>query len=80
MATFHISDPEAVDDLSSLLARVRRGEEIVFKDGDDTVAVMHAPLPARRTIEECLALLPPYSPAVDDEFAKDSTVRRGIDP
>jgi antitoxin (DNA-binding transcriptional repressor) of toxin-antitoxin stability system len=71
MATVQLSDPGAIDDLSSLLARVRRGEEIVFKDGDATVAVMHAPLPPRRTIEECMALLPPDSPPVDDDFAKD---------
>ena len=36
------------------------------------VAVIHAPVPARRTISECIAHLPEDSKAVmDDDFAKD---------
>jgi antitoxin (DNA-binding transcriptional repressor) of toxin-antitoxin stability system len=71
MATIHMSDLAEARDISSLLARVRQGEEIVFKDGESTVAVLHAPLRPGRTIEECMALLPANSPPVDDDFAKD---------
>jgi antitoxin (DNA-binding transcriptional repressor) of toxin-antitoxin stability system len=71
MATIHLSDLEETREISSLLARVRRGEEIVFKDGDATVAVLHSPLPPERTIEQCIALLPADSPPIDEDFAKD---------
>src|SRR5205823_10323780 len=39
-----------------LLARVRSGAEIVIEHDAEPVAILHAP--ARRTISECLALLP----------------------
>jgi hypothetical protein len=50
-----------------------QGEEIVFKDGDRAVAVMHAPLPPRRSIDESIALLPENSSGVmDKDFASDA--------
>ncbi len=34
-----------------------------IEDGPSTVAVLHMPSPPRRSIEECIALLPEDSPA-----------------
>jgi hypothetical protein len=51
---------------------VRAGAEVVIEDGSLTVAVLHTPAPPRRSIEECLALLPENSAAtVDEDFARD---------
>ena len=58
MATIHISATEAARDVAGLLARVRAGAEVVIEDGPLTVAVLHTPAPPRRSIEECIALLP----------------------
>ncbi len=67
-----ISEAEAVRDFAGLLARVRAGVEVVIEVDARPVAVVHAPAPARRSIEECIALLPQESPAViDEEFARD---------
>lgn len=72
MATIHISEAEAARDFAGLLARVRAGAEIVIESGTQPVAVIHMPDPPRRSIEECIALLPEDSPAViDEEFARD---------
>ncbi|MBT9330500.1 hypothetical protein [Paracidobacterium acidisoli] len=72
MATIHISATEAARDFAGLLARVRAGAEVVIEDGSLTVAVLHTPSPPRRSIEECIALLPEDSPAmVDEDFARD---------
>ena len=68
----HISEAEAASDFAGLLARVRAGAEVVIESGKLPVAVIHAPLPLRRTISECIALLPEDSTAVmDADFAKD---------
>ena len=68
----HISEAEAASDFASVLARVRAGAEIVIESGKLPVAVIHAPVPPRRSISECIALLPEDSTAVmDAEFAKD---------
>jgi antitoxin (DNA-binding transcriptional repressor) of toxin-antitoxin stability system len=72
MATIHISATEAARDFAGLLARVRAGAEVVIEDGPLTVAVLHTPAPPRRSIEECIALLPEDSPAtIDEDFARD---------
>ena len=72
MATIHISVADAARDFDELLAHVRAGAEVHIEDGSTTVAVLHTPVPARRSIEECIALLPEDSPAVIDEsFARD---------
>jgi antitoxin (DNA-binding transcriptional repressor) of toxin-antitoxin stability system len=72
MATFHISEADAARDFAGLMARVRAGAEVVIESGASPIAVLRASTPPRRTIEECLALLPEGSPAVMDEsFAKD---------
>jgi antitoxin (DNA-binding transcriptional repressor) of toxin-antitoxin stability system len=72
MAVIHISEAEAARDFAGLLARVRAGAEVVIEDGSLTVAVLHTPAPPRRSIEECIALLPEDSPAtIDEDFARD---------
>ena len=68
----HISDAEAASDFASLLDRVRAGAEIVIEHDARPVAVLHAAEPLRRTISECIALLPEDSTAtIDPDFAKD---------
>src|SRR5271157_1369157 len=68
----HITEAEAADDFAGLLARVRAGAEIVIESGKLPVAVIHAPVPPRRSISECIALLPEDSTAtIDADFAKD---------
>jgi antitoxin (DNA-binding transcriptional repressor) of toxin-antitoxin stability system len=72
MATIHISAAEAARDFSSLLARVRAGVEVIIEDGALPVAVVRTLAPQRRSIEECIALLPEDSPAtIDEDFARD---------
>ena len=68
----HISDAEAARNFSLLLARVRAGAEIVIEHEKLPVAVLRAPAPTRRTISECIALLPEDSRAtIDEAFVKD---------
>jgi antitoxin (DNA-binding transcriptional repressor) of toxin-antitoxin stability system len=68
----HISEAEAARDFAGLLARVRAGAEVVIESGKLPVAVIHAPVPPRRSISECIALLPEDSTAtIDSDFAKD---------
>ena len=72
MATYRISETDAARDLSSLLDRVRAGAEVVIEAENQPIAVMVQPAPPRRSIEECIALLPPDSPAlIDSGFAAD---------
>ena len=70
----HISETEAASDFASVLARVRAGAEVVIESagGKLPVAVIHSPVPPRRSISECIALLPEDSTAVmDADFAKN---------
>ena len=69
----HISEAEAVTtDVATLLARVRAGVEVVIENGARPIAVIHRAEPVRRTISECIALLPEDSTAtIDRDFAKD---------
>jgi antitoxin (DNA-binding transcriptional repressor) of toxin-antitoxin stability system len=72
MVTIHISVGEAARDFASVLAHVRAGAEVVIENGSEPVAVMHTPVPPRRSIEECIALLPEDSTAtIDEDFARD---------
>ncbi len=71
-ATIHISETEAARDFAGLLARLRTGTEIVIENGDSPLAMLRAAHPPRRSIEECIALLPENSPAVlDENFVRD---------
>jgi antitoxin (DNA-binding transcriptional repressor) of toxin-antitoxin stability system len=67
MATIHISAAEAARDFTALLAQVRAGAEVIIEDGPLAVAVLRTPAPPRRSIEECIALLPVDSVATIDE-------------
>jgi antitoxin (DNA-binding transcriptional repressor) of toxin-antitoxin stability system len=72
MATIHISEADAVRDFAGLLAHVRLGAEIVIESGAYPPAVLRAAAPPRRSIEECIALLPTDSTAtIDEDFASD---------
>jgi antitoxin (DNA-binding transcriptional repressor) of toxin-antitoxin stability system len=69
---FHISESEAASDFASLLSRVRAGAEVIIERNKMPVAVLRAPMPTRRTLSECLALLPEASTAtIDPDFAED---------
>ena len=68
----HISVAEAASDFAALMARVRAGAKVIIENGARPVAVLHAAEPVRRTISECIALLPEDSTAtIDPDFAKD---------
>jgi antitoxin (DNA-binding transcriptional repressor) of toxin-antitoxin stability system len=67
-----ISEAEAASDFASLLARVRAGAEIVIETDARPVAVLRSVEPVRRTISECVALLPEDSAAtIDADFVKN---------
>jgi antitoxin (DNA-binding transcriptional repressor) of toxin-antitoxin stability system len=72
MTTIRVSEAEAARDFAGLLARVRTGVEIVIESEAAPVAVLRMAVPPRRSIEECIALLPEESPAtIDEDFARD---------
>ncbi len=77
MATIHISEADAARDFAGLIARVRAGAEIVIENGTLPVAVMHTPVPPRRSISECIALASKHeeetgqAPVLDPDFAAD---------
>lgn len=67
-----VSEAEAAKEFATLLARVRAGAEVIIENDATPVAVVHPPEPMRRTISECIALLPEDSPAtIDADFAED---------
>jgi antitoxin (DNA-binding transcriptional repressor) of toxin-antitoxin stability system len=72
MAVIHISEADAARDFAGLLARVRAGAEVVIESDTAPVVILRAPAPSRRSIEECIALLPDDSTAtIDEDFARD---------
>jgi len=73
MAVIHIPEEEAARDLSSLLARVAEGDEIVIEGPHHSARLVFEESPKARSgteILKILARLPRRSP-VDDEFAHD---------
>ena len=67
-----MSEAEAASDFASLMARVRSGAEVVIEDKARPIAVVRPAEPVRRTISECIALLPEDSTAtIDPDFARD---------
>jgi len=72
-----MSAAEAARDFPALMARVRAGAEVVIEDGTLPVAVIHAPVPPRRAISECIALAKKHeeetgeAPVLDSDFATD---------
>lgn len=72
-----VSEAEAANEFPKLVNRARAGVEILIGDAEHPVVVLHAAEPTRRTISECIAMLPADSTAtIDDDFAKD--VEAGI--
>jgi antitoxin (DNA-binding transcriptional repressor) of toxin-antitoxin stability system len=83
----HISEKEAAaTDVATLLAHVCAGVEIVIEKDKRPVAVLRSAEPVRRTISECVALLPEDSiNTVDADFSKDveaavASHREPLDP
>jgi antitoxin (DNA-binding transcriptional repressor) of toxin-antitoxin stability system len=72
-----ISELEAASDFASLMTRVRAGAEVVIETGGRPVAVLHAAVPVRRSISDCIALAKVHeeetgrAPVLDADFAKD---------
>jgi antitoxin (DNA-binding transcriptional repressor) of toxin-antitoxin stability system len=72
MAAIHILEADAVRNFASLLAHVCAGAEVVIESDVAPIAVLRTPAPPRRSIEECIALLPEDSTAtIDEDFARD---------
>jgi antitoxin (DNA-binding transcriptional repressor) of toxin-antitoxin stability system len=72
MEPLHISEADAVRDLAAILRRVQAGAEVVIERDAQPFAVVRAVAPPRRTISECIALMPAESTAtIDPDFAKD---------
>ena len=73
----YISEIEAASNFAALLARVRAGAEVVIEHDKLPVAVIHAPIPPRRTVSECIALAKAHEeetgevPIMDADFAAD---------
>lgn len=68
----HISELEAQNNFAALLDRVRAGIDVIIEHNKQPVALVSAPVPTRRTIADCIALLPQDSTAtIDADFAKD---------
>ena len=68
----HISEAEAASDFASLMTRVSAGAEIVIEKDKRPIAILHPAEPLKRTISECIALLPEDSTAtIDADFPKD---------
>ena len=68
----HVTEAEAARDFADLLAQVRAGAEVVIEKDARPVAIVYPAEPPRRTISECLDLLPENSDAtMDAEFADD---------
>jgi antitoxin (DNA-binding transcriptional repressor) of toxin-antitoxin stability system len=76
----------AATTVARLLDRVRAGAEIVIEDDARPVAILHSAEPLRRTISECIALLPEDSLAtIDPGFSEDveaaiASHREPLDP
>jgi len=69
----YLSEAEAAaSNITALLARVRAGTEIVIENEKRPIAIFRAVEPVRRTIFECIALLPEDSTAtIDPDFSRD---------
>lgn len=72
MEPLRISEADVVRDLAAILQRVQAGAEVVIERDEQPLAVIRAAAPPRRTISECIALMPAESTAtIDSDFAKD---------
>lgn len=72
MEPLRISEGDLARDVRSILKRVETGGEVIIERDAQPVAVIRRVEPVRRTISECIALMPADSTAtIDPEFAKD---------
>jgi len=72
MDAIHITETDLAKDLRSILQRVETGAEVIVQRGAQAVAVIRPVEPQRRSISECIALMPVESDAtIDPDFAKD---------
>jgi len=73
MGTIRITEAEAIRDIAGLLARAYKGEEIVIEgDKASATVVLRSTVIPRRSIEECIALMPVDSAAaIDEDFGSD---------
>ena len=72
MEPLHISEGDLAKDVRTILQRVETGGEVIIERDARPVAVIRAAEPVRRTISECIALMPANSTAtIDPDFAKD---------
>ncbi len=68
----HISEADLVRDVRAILQRVQTGAGIIIERDAQPVAVIRSPVPPRRKISECIALLSADSSAtIDPDFAED---------
>ena len=72
MEPLRISEADAVRNLAAILQRMQAETDVVIERDAQPLAVIRAAAPARRTISECIALMPAESTAtIDSDFAKD---------
>jgi antitoxin (DNA-binding transcriptional repressor) of toxin-antitoxin stability system len=72
MEPLHINEGDLAKDIRSILQRVEAGAEVVIERDAQPLAVIRAAAPVRRTISECISLMPADSTAtIDPDFAKD---------
>jgi antitoxin (DNA-binding transcriptional repressor) of toxin-antitoxin stability system len=77
MAKIHVTEAEAASNFAALMSRVRAGAEVIIENGMLPVAVIHAPVPSRLSISECIALAKKHeeetgeAPVLDPDFASD---------
>ena len=72
MEPLHISEGDLAKDIRSILRRVETGAEVIIERDAHPVAIIRPAEPVRRTISECIALMPANSTAtIDPDFAKD---------
>jgi antitoxin (DNA-binding transcriptional repressor) of toxin-antitoxin stability system len=72
MVQVHMTEAEIAGNFAAALEKVRQGIEIVVERERRPVAVLKGTEPVRRTLSECIALLPADSTAtIDEDFAAD---------
>jgi antitoxin (DNA-binding transcriptional repressor) of toxin-antitoxin stability system len=75
MVQVHMTEAEIAGNFAAALEKVRQGLEIVVELEHQPIAVLKAAEPQRRTLSECIALLPPDSTAtIDEDFAADVAI------
>jgi antitoxin (DNA-binding transcriptional repressor) of toxin-antitoxin stability system len=77
MPRIRISEAEAARDFAAVMTRVREGAEVIIENGTLPVAVIRTPVPAGRSISECIGLARQHeeetgeAPVLDADFASD---------